>query len=354
MQDIAPELLEKIKAAFEKETAELKKTIENGVRSYEEAYGHAITAGEALAKSFRNNITAEALPDGKMYYNIADRVVRPMLKEEYNLVSEAAVLAQASANKSAKIGLNPQKADFDEDRAYGIVNRVSSQPYDEIKWILDEPVKSFSKSVVDQTIQTNIDFQGKSGLSPKIVRTPTAGACAWCLAVAGTYSYPNVPSDVYRRHANCDCIVEYVNAGKIQNVHSKKIYSSKAERDAAVQERIARAQERIEKLARQRIAKMPPDEYARAKELWYTVKELDLPQKEKEYVFEEFDNNLTAEEKESAVVNRPIGNYWYRAVNLGHNQYKIYAKDMIDRPQDVVDEVLSEMFGSNWRELLDE
>lgn len=226
MQDVAPELLEKIKAAFEKETKELKKTIENGVRSYEEAYGHAITAGEALAKSFRNNITAEALPDGKMYYNIADRVVRPMLKEEYNLVSEAAVLAQASANKSAKIGLNPQKADFDEDRAYGIVNRVSSQPYDEIKWILDEPVKSFSKSVVDQTIQTNIDFQGKSGLSPKIVRTPTAGACAWCLAVAGTYSYPNVPRDVYRRHANCDCIVEYVNAGKIQNVHTKKVRNS--------------------------------------------------------------------------------------------------------------------------------
>ena len=69
-------------------------------------------------------------------------------------------------------------------------------------------------------------------------------------------------------------------------------------------------------------------------------------------ITEEFDNNLTAEEKSQAVVQRSIGNYTYTAVQLGHNQYKIYKKVPIEKRVNVVDDVLSEMFGENWRDLL--
>lgn len=243
MTDIAPELLEKVQQSFEAETAGLKEEIVNGVKSYEEAYAYAIQVGEALSKSFGVNITPEVLPDGMMYYNIADKVVRPMLQAEYELTSAAAVQAQRSANQAAGIGIKPLAADFDEDRAQGIIDRVSSQPFEEVSWLLNEPVKSFSKNVVDQTLEKNVEFQGKSGLSPKIRRTANGETCEWCQAVAGTYEYPNVPKDVYRRHANCDCVVEYLDGGKIQDVHTKAIYKSQTERDAAVQERIARAQE---------------------------------------------------------------------------------------------------------------
>lgn len=244
MTDIAPELLEKVQESFEAETAGLREEIKSGVKSYEEAYDYAIKVGEALSRSFGVNITPEVLPDGMMYYNIADKVVRPMLMTEYNLTSEAAVSAQRSVNKAAGIGIRPLKAEFNAEKAQGIIDRVSSQPFEEIKWILNEPVKTFSKNVVDQTIKKNVEFQGKSGLSPKIRRTALGDACEWCQAVAGTYSYPNVPEDVYRRHANCDCVVEYIDGGKYQDVWSKKTYS-KEEHDAAIQERIARAQEQI-------------------------------------------------------------------------------------------------------------
>ena len=223
MTDMAPELLEKVKQSFEAETASLKEDIARGVKSYEEAYSYAIKVGEALSKSFGVNITPEVLPDGMMYYNIADKVVRPMLMAEHELSSAAAVSAQKSANKAASIGIKPLEAEFDAKRAQGIIDRVSSQPFEEIKWILNEPVKTFSKNVVDHTLEKNVEFQGKSGLSPKIRRTATGETCDWCQAVAGTYSYPDVPKDVYRRHANCDCIVEYIEGGKIQNVHTKQV-----------------------------------------------------------------------------------------------------------------------------------
>lgn len=241
MTDIAPELLKKVQQSFEEETAKLWEDIKNSVKSYEEAYSYAIKVGEALSKSFGVNITPEVLPDGMMYYNIADKVVRPMLKAEYDLTSQAAVEAQRAANKAAGIGMKPQAAGFDDDRAQGIIDRVSSEPFEKVKWILDEPVRSFSKNVVDSTIQKNVEFQGKSGLSPKIRRTAVGETCEWCKAVAGTYSYPQVPKDVYRRHANCDCIVEYIEGGKIQNVHTKQVRTIKIDDIIKSQEEQRRA-----------------------------------------------------------------------------------------------------------------
>ena len=166
MNDISPELLKKVQESFEQGTAALREDIKNGVKSYEEAYEYAKQAGEILSKSFGVNITTEVLPDGKMYYNIADKVVRPMLEAEYEIASEAAVSAQKSANKAAGIGIKPLQAEFDAEKVQGIIDRVSSQPFDEIKWILNEPVKTFAKNVVDQTLEKNVEFQGKSGLSP--------------------------------------------------------------------------------------------------------------------------------------------------------------------------------------------
>ena len=94
---------------------------------------------------------------------------------------------------------------------------------------------------------------------------------------------------------------------------------------------------------------MSNEEYTRAKEMWSKFEEVKMSQKEKEHVYEELDNNLTSEEKENALVNKAIGDYHYYAVNKGHNQYKIYKKVPIESYDDIVDEVLSEMFGRDWK-----
>jgi hypothetical protein len=220
MTDIAPELLEQIRATFLKNLGDATVTDQ----TYQGATDYALQVGQALSDAFRQHLSGDILPDGKMYWNIAERVIRPLLEEDHSLVSVATRSVQQALNEAAGIGLRAQAATLDSDRVDGLLQRLcAAEQYDDIAWLLDEPVKTFSLSVVDDTLQSNMEFQGKAGLSPKIVRRSESKCCKWCSSLAGTYTYPNVPKDVYRRHENCRCTVEYVPAGvKRQNVHTKQ------------------------------------------------------------------------------------------------------------------------------------
>lgn len=219
MDDIAPALLEKILKEFQEELGDQSVTD----MTYAGAADYAERVGDALAKAFRRNISSDVLPDGKMYWNIADRVIRPMLETDHQLISEVARQAQQALNEAAGLGLKAQAAEINQSRVDGILNKVcAADQYDDAAWVLDEPVKTFGRSVVDDTLKANVNFQGKSGLVPKIIRHVRAGCCAWCSKLDGTYEYPNIPKDVYRRHERCKCTVEYdPGSGKRQNVWTK-------------------------------------------------------------------------------------------------------------------------------------
>ena len=70
-KDIAPELLERIRADFRALLGDAKPAAD----TYAAAADYAELVGSALAEAFRRNLTADALPDGRLYWNIADRVV---------------------------------------------------------------------------------------------------------------------------------------------------------------------------------------------------------------------------------------------------------------------------------------
>ena len=83
---------------------------------------------------------------------------------------------------------------------------------------------NFTQSIIDDSIRENAEFHHKVGLSPKIVRTTVGNCCKWCQKLDGSYVYPNVPPDVYRRHQHCKCTVNYKTSdGKRQNVWTKRI-----------------------------------------------------------------------------------------------------------------------------------
>lgn len=226
MEDIAPKLLESIQSDFQKnfdksaEISSLYKKVRDGTATYSEANDFAIEVGEILSKAFKKNLSSEILPEGRLYYNIARRIIEPMMTNNYDLITNVTTKVQTILNKSAGIGIKAIKPELNQDRVRGIVNRVSNESvFDEVAWILDEPVKVFSQSIVDDSIKVNAEFQYNSGLSPRIERTTSGNCCEWCKRLADTYSYPDVPKEVYQRHDHCRCKVDYIAGKRRENVH---------------------------------------------------------------------------------------------------------------------------------------
>lgn len=230
MDDISPGLLEQIRGTFGEligfspKIRALEAKIAAGTATYVDADKYADQIGTALSKALQRHLTADVLPDGRMYYNIAQKVLEPMLGDDYELVSAAVTKIQTSLNKAARIGLAVQRPPIDMDRVQGLLDKISNaESFDTVSWLLGAPINNFSMHIVDDYLQKNVEFQGRAGLGPKITRTAERRCCKWCTGLAGVYSYPDLPDEIYQRHDNCRCTVEYdPGDGRRQNVHTKR------------------------------------------------------------------------------------------------------------------------------------
>src|SRR5690606_20639418 len=105
--DIVPELLEKIQRDFNatirnsKKLLTIHEMIEEGTATYKQAYEYAQEVGEALAKSFEVHINSDVLPDGHMYFNIADRILNPTLQNNHIIVAAVSAEIQELLNRQA-------------------------------------------------------------------------------------------------------------------------------------------------------------------------------------------------------------------------------------------------------------
>ena len=86
-KDIAPALIKKINEQFDEEiknNQKIKSILEKqqmGVVDYTDSFLFAKEVGLALKKSIKQNISEDTLPNGRMYYNIAQRILGPQLKK---------------------------------------------------------------------------------------------------------------------------------------------------------------------------------------------------------------------------------------------------------------------------------
>lgn len=249
--DIVPEMLEEIqqefKRLFQKDPTvkRVYKKIQNNAVDYEEANAFAIRLGEMLSEALRKYVTVDNLPEGRFWYNMASRIMNPTLSTNYNLIADVCRYAQETVNTKGGIALKVLTPALNQNKIDGFVDKLSNaEQFEDVEWMLGEPVVNFSQSVVDDSIRDNMDFHVGAGLSPKIIRTLGANEtrtavrgkgrvkyqipCKWCESLAGVYDYRDMPDyiadNIFRRHEYCRCTVEYVEAGKKQDVWSKKVY----------------------------------------------------------------------------------------------------------------------------------
>lgn len=245
MEDVVPELLSKIKKDFDskynsnKTIKKLLKKLDDDDLNHQISLEYASNVGNVLKEVFDSNLSSKTLPDGKLYFNIADRIINDTLKNNFDLITDYCDKVQKSLNDVAKIKIKPIKPTLNQDKVKGIVEIVSGKDnYNDVAYMLGEPIVNFSQCIVDDYVKANADFHSKSGMKAQIIRTSNGKCCDWCNKLVGVYDYEEVKNghDVFRRHRHCDCVVEYKTInGRAQNVHTK--YWKKIEESVKIEER---------------------------------------------------------------------------------------------------------------------
>lgn len=224
------EIIENIINHFDegwKQSKEIKKALEvlkKNKATFKNANDLATEVGNILSEVFKDTIKSDMLYNKKMYQEMAEKLVNSSFKKAHEVITEYSTNVMKNLNKTSKISGKIITPNFNQDKADGITARLVRDDYDKIKWILDEPVKTFCQSIVDDTVKENVKYHAELGLRPVVRRISSGKCCKWCDKISGKYNYPDVPKDVYRRHNRCNCIVEYFPGdGKKQDVWSKKI-----------------------------------------------------------------------------------------------------------------------------------
>ena len=221
MNDIGKELYERVSADFERRLAAEKRLPRNmpGVSDY------SARVGRYLAEAIAANVTEDALPDGRLYYNIAKSILEPSLRTNYELVNDTAAEVQRLLDEKQGLHIKPARPDFPAERVGDVIGAASEEgiDFDRALRRMTSPAENITQSFADDFMQANAEQRSKAGFDTFIERQGGVNCCPWCAGLVGRFSYPNgLPKEVFARHDNCTCSVTYgTKGGARQNVWTK-------------------------------------------------------------------------------------------------------------------------------------
>ncbi len=228
--DVAPALQEEILKGLKQELANSKpfqhlcNELASGRANYATAHEVSQVVGENTTRVLQRVLRPEVLPDRRLYYNIAERTIKPAMETASNVVANYTEAMQTNLNRQAGINVKTVKPRQNTSTIDNLCGMASDyEDFADGAWILDAPTQNIIENTVDRFVRANAAFAEAAGLDPVVVRTAEADCCEWCANLEGTYPYAEVKakgSDVYRRHNRCHCTTEYYpGAGnKAQNV----------------------------------------------------------------------------------------------------------------------------------------
>ena len=240
--DIVPGLLDAIGAAFalaleaDRRYTRIAGRIRDGTATLADVHETSVVVGETLSGVLLKMFTPAAMPDGVYYWNIVERVLSQTLGRNHALVNETGRAAMEALNAREGIGLTALFADFPEERAKGLMEKIVADEINPMRW-LGEPIVNISESMSDDFMQINAEATAAAGMQARIVRTLGAAEtrtshkrtyeipCEWCAALAGTYVYGEEPPEVYQRHESCRCVVTFERNRLRQNVTTRRWYT---------------------------------------------------------------------------------------------------------------------------------
>lgn len=129
MKDIVPELLKSVLGDFhtrvESDIAMQGILSGQGKKStIAEVSRLAERAGEYAYLSLKENLAEKNLPDGTLHWNIAKRVLVPLMQDVQRTCLDMAEAAQKRQDKKNGIGIKPIRPPFNEERIDAVLNKI--------------------------------------------------------------------------------------------------------------------------------------------------------------------------------------------------------------------------------------
>ena len=213
--DVSQDILNAVIKDFEKKYKSSKAInklilkIDNGTASHMDSYQFAQKVSDFLNYAIKKNMTEGTLPNGKLYYHIAESVLTPLLKNNHALVTNYAKDVQTMLNKKDDIPFKGRVAKCNADRIEGICSEFSrADKFESTQAELADTIENYSLSSVDDTIKENARFLNNLGYHEVVERKADNGACKWCRSIEGTYDYSSdMDNTIFKRHKRCKCTV---------------------------------------------------------------------------------------------------------------------------------------------------
>ena len=234
--DIGQDILKSVRADFAKalddqnsKLGKLFKKIQDGSATMSDVSTFSVLIGQTVSSAVEKRITPDVLPDGTLYFNIAQTVLQGVLKDSYELINLAAQSVQERLDSEYGLHIKPVKPDFPEERIRDIAGAASTASMnkneEKEERRLTSPVENVVQSFYSDYVRENADLRSKAGLNAYIIRRTNGRCCPWCSGLAGRYRYEDAPPDIYARHDNCTCTVDFVTDKYRQDVWNKRKYS---------------------------------------------------------------------------------------------------------------------------------
>ena len=227
-------LLKSIKSDFaaelknNKKLAELIKKATDGKGTFTDVSQFSAACGEALSDVLAKNITLDMLRDGSVSYEDINTILQDTLRQNYELVNRMAQAVQKQTDAKLNVHIEPQKAEFPTERvsriASALIDKTDSD--EQLRRRMRSPIENITDSFYSDYVEVNADKRSRAGMRTYLIRQTNGKCCAWCSSLAGRYDYPNgAPENIFSRHDNCTCTVDYITDKHRQDVWSKRKYA---------------------------------------------------------------------------------------------------------------------------------
>lgn len=213
--DVSQDILNAIAKDFKKKYQSSKAVnklilkIDKGTASHMDSYQFAQKVSDFLNYAIKKNMTGSTLPNGKLYYHIAEDVLTPLLKNNHALITNYAKDVQTMLNAKEDIPFKGRTAKCNADRIEGICSEYSrADLFENERAELADSIENYSLSSVDDTIKENARFLNNLGYYEVVERKADNGACKWCRNLEGTYDYSSdMDNTIFKRHKRCRCTI---------------------------------------------------------------------------------------------------------------------------------------------------